>query len=60
MNEGQRYRITWCHPRARRRQMAEGVYRGTRGDDYLLERRDGRMVKIARTHSVRWHSLVTL
>jgi hypothetical protein len=58
MSEGQRYRITWKHPRARRRQMAEGIYRGTRGDHYLLEVRDGRMVQIDRSYSVRWHSLL--
>lgn len=58
MNEGARYRITWKHPKARRRQMAEGVYVGTRGDHYLLELRDGRRVRIDRTYSVRWHTLV--
>lgn len=60
MTEGLRYRITWKHPRARRRQMAEGVYLGTRGDHYAIEVRDGGVVRVDRSHSVRWHSLLTL
>lgn len=58
MTEGDRYRVTWKHPRARRRRMVEGVYWGTRGDHYALERRDGRVLLVDSSHSVRWHGLL--
>lgn len=56
MTEGLRYHLTWKHPRARRRKAAEGVYRGTRGDHYVLETRDGSFLRVDRSHSVRWVS----
>lgn len=56
MEVGQRYRVTWKHPKARRRRMAEGTFIGWRNDRYAIQTRRG-VILVNSAHSVRWHSL---